>query len=57
VRACDAFKDSGCLFQFDAAQDVDVLAKSIIDTVIPLGGTGQLSIALTTYFLTPHFTP
>ena len=43
-RACDSYKDKGLLFQFDAAQDVSTLAQSIADTVIPLGGTGKLSV-------------
>ena len=43
-NACDVYKDRGILFQFDAAQDVDALSKSIADSIIPLGGTGKLSV-------------
>jgi hypothetical protein len=41
-NSLNMYKDRGILFQFDADQDVDVLSKSICDTVIPLGGSGKL---------------
>jgi adenylate kinase len=43
-HACDLYRDKGILFQFDAAQDVSEITKGIVDTVIPLGGTGKLTV-------------
>jgi hypothetical protein len=44
IQACDFYKDQGILYQFDAAQDPDALSQAIRDTVIPLGGSGKLSV-------------
>jgi hypothetical protein len=43
-RACDFYKDLGILYQFEADGEVSALSNSIRDTVIPLGGTGKLSV-------------